>query len=117
MIASGLWAPSPRYGIAGWASSAALAEVFGTPAMLLNDDRLGRALEAFAPQAEAIRGAVALAAIERFGVEAGRLHLDLTALKVCGAPEHSSLSAPLCNPAPRPPPPVHVPHPTPPTAA
>jgi hypothetical protein len=93
MIANRLCAPSPLYDIAGWASSAALAEVFGIPAMLLNDDRLGRALEAFAPQAEAIRGAVALAAIERFGVEAGRLHLDLTALKVCGAHEHSSLVA------------------------
>ncbi len=93
MIANRLCAPSPLYDISGWASSAALAEVFGIPAMLLNDDRLGRALEAFAPQAEAIRGAVALAAIERFGVEAGRLHLDLTALKVCGAHEHSSLVA------------------------
>jgi hypothetical protein len=93
MMANRLCAPSPLYDIAGWGSSAALAEVFGIPAMLLNDDRLGRALEAFAPQAEAIRGAVALAAIERFGVAAGRLHLDLTALQVCGAHEHSSLVA------------------------
>lgn len=93
MIANRLCAPSPLYDISGWASSAALAEVFGIPAMLLNDDRLGRALEAFAPHAEAIRGAVALAAIERFGIEAGRLHLDLTALKLCGAHEHSSLVA------------------------
>jgi hypothetical protein len=93
LIANRLCAPSPLYDISGWASSAALAEVFGIPAMLLNDDRLGRALEAFAPHAEAIRGAVALAAIERFGVAAGRLHLDLTALKVCGAHEHSSLVA------------------------
>jgi hypothetical protein len=42
MTANRLCAPSPPYDIAGWASSAALAEVFGIPAML-NDDRLGRA--------------------------------------------------------------------------
>ena len=93
LIANRLCAPSPLYDIAGWASSSALQEVFGIPAMLLNDDRLGRALEDFEPQAEEIRGAVALAAIERFGVEAGRLHLDLTALKVYGAHEDSSFVA------------------------
>lgn len=93
LIANRLCAPSPLYDIAGWASSAALQELFGIPAMLLNDDRLGRALEALAPRAEEIRGAAALAAIERFGLEAGRLHLDLTALRVCGAYEDSSLVA------------------------
>lgn len=93
LIANRLCAPSPLYDVAGWASSAAVQEVFAIPAMLLNDDRLGRALEAFAPHAETIRGAVALAAIERFGVGAGRLHLDLTALRVCGAYEESSFVA------------------------
>ena len=93
LVANRLAAPSPLYDVSGWASSAAVQELFGIPAMLLNDDRLGRALEAFAPQAEAIRGAVALAAIETFGVEAGRLHLDVTSLRVAGAYEKSSLVA------------------------
>ncbi len=93
LVANRLAAPSPLYDVSGWASSAAVQELFGIPAMLLNDDRLGRALEAFAPQAEAIRGAVALAAIENFGVDAGRLHLDLTSLRVAGAYEKSSLVA------------------------
>lgn len=93
LIANRLAAPSPLYDVAGWASSAALQEIFGIPAMLLNDDRLGRALEAFAPKAEEIRGAAALAAIERFGIDAACLHLDLTALRVCGSYEGSSLVA------------------------
>ncbi|MBO0836279.1 MAG: IS1634 family transposase [Actinobacteria bacterium] len=93
LIANRLAAPSPLYDIAGWASSAAVHELFGIPAMLLNDDRLGRALDAFAPRAEQIRGAIALAAIDRFGVDAGRLHLDLTSLRVAGAYEESSLVA------------------------
>ena len=45
-FANRLAAPSPLYDISGWASSAAVQELFGIPPMLLNDDRLGRALEA-----------------------------------------------------------------------
>lgn len=93
LIANRLCAPAPLYDIAGWGASAALHEVLGVPGMLLNDDRLGRALEAFAPVAESVRGAVALAAIEAFGAEAGRLHLDLTTLRVAGAYGNSSLVA------------------------
>ena len=93
LIANRLAAPSPLYDVAGWASGAAMAEIFGIPPMLLNDDRLGRVLEDFAPVAEAVRGAVMLQAVEAFGVDASRLHLDLTALRVAGAYERSSLVA------------------------
>ena len=49
LVANRLCGPAPLYDVAGWASSAALAELFGVPAALLNDDRLGRALEALGP--------------------------------------------------------------------
>jgi Domain of unknown function (DUF4277)/Transposase DDE domain len=91
LIASRLCSPSPLYDIAGWASGAALQELLGIPAVLLNDDRLGRALEILAVYAETLRGTLAARAIERFGVDAGRLHVDLTALRVCGAYEDSAL--------------------------
>jgi transposase len=91
LIANRLAAPSPLYDVAGWATSAAMAEVLGIPGALLNDDRLGRALESLAPLAEELRGAVMLAAIDRFGIDAGRLHLDLTTLRVAGAYEDSAL--------------------------
>ena len=93
LIASRLCSPSPLYDIAGWASGAALQELLGIPAVLLNDDRLGRALEILAVYAETLRGTLAARAIERFGVDAGRLHVDLTALRVCGAYENSALVA------------------------
>ena len=93
LIASRLCSPSPLYDIAGWASGAALQELLGIPAALLNDDRLGRALEILAVYAETLRGTVAARAIERFGIDAGRLHVDLTALRVCGAYEDSALVA------------------------
>jgi hypothetical protein len=93
LVANRLAAPSPLYDVAGWASGAAVGEIFGIPPMLLNDDRLGRVLEDFAPVAEAVRGAVMLRAVEAFGIDASRLHLDLTALRVAGAYEGSSLVA------------------------
>jgi transposase len=91
LIASRLGSPSPLYDVAGWASGAALQELFGIPHQLLNDDRLGRCLEALCPHAEGLRGAVMLRAIERFGLDAARLHVDLTALRVAGAYEDSAL--------------------------
>ena len=75
----------------GGRQAAAVAEIFAIPPMLLNDDRLGRVLEDFAPVAESVRGAVALSAIDVFGVDASRLHVDLTALRVAGGYEGSSL--------------------------
>jgi hypothetical protein len=93
LVASRLCSPSPLYDVAGWASGAALQELLGIPAALLNDDRLGRGLERFAVYAEGVRGALAARAIERFGLDAGRLHVDLTTVRVCGAYEHSALVA------------------------
>ena len=93
LICSRLCSPSPLYDIAGWASGAALQELLGIPAVLLNDDRLGRALEILAVYAETLRGTLAARAIERFGIDAGRLHVDLTALRVAGAYEGSALIA------------------------
>ncbi|MCA1701625.1 MAG: DUF4277 domain-containing protein, partial [Actinobacteria bacterium] len=91
LIASRLCSPSPLYDVAGWASGAAVHELLGIPAALLNDDRLGRALETFAVYSETVRGAVAARAIERYGVDVGRLHVDLTTIRVSGAYEDSAL--------------------------
>jgi hypothetical protein len=46
LVANRLTAPAPLYDVAGWAGQAAMAELLSVPAGLLNDDRLGRALEA-----------------------------------------------------------------------
>lgn len=93
LIANRLCAPAPLYDVAGWASSAAVHELFDVPAGLLNDDRLGRALEALAPAAEHVRGEAALAAIDTFEVDVSQLHVDLTKLRVAGAYTDSSLVA------------------------
>jgi transposase len=85
LAASRLCSPAPLYDIAGWASSAAVAELLGTPAALLNDDRLGRSLEALAKVAEDVRGQLLLTAVRGFpAADASRLHLDLTAVRFAG---------------------------------
>jgi Domain of unknown function (DUF4277)/Transposase DDE domain len=93
LVASRLCSPSPLYDIAGWASGAAVRELLGIPPQLLNDDRLGRGLETFAVFAEHVRGLLAARVIERFGADAGRLHVDLTTVRVAGAYEDSALVA------------------------
>ena len=91
LVANRLTSPAPLYDVAGWAGAAAVAELLGVPAVLLNDDRLGRALDAFAPVAEDVRGRALLASLERFDVDASRLHLDLTTVRVAGAYPDSAL--------------------------
>jgi transposase len=93
LVANRLCGPAPLYDVAGWASSAAMAELFSIPAGLLNDDRLGRALEALAPVAEQIRGELALAAASRCGADLSRLHLDMTAVRFTGGYAGSALVA------------------------
>ena len=93
LVASRLCSPSPLYDVAGWASGAAVHELLGIAPALLNDDRLGRALETFAVYSEHLRSQLAARAIERFGVSAGRLHVDLTTVAVTGAYEDSALVA------------------------
>lgn len=91
LVANRLSAPAPLYDVAGWAGQAAIAELLNVPAGLLNDDRLGRALEAFCPVAEDLRGRLLLTTLDTFDVDASRLHLDLTTIRFAGAYPDSTL--------------------------
>lgn len=93
LVANRLSAPAPLYDVAGWAGQAAVAELLGVPAALLNDDRIGRALEAFTPIAEDLRGRLLLTTLDTFDVDASRLHLDLTTIRFAGAYPDSTLVA------------------------
>ena len=84
LVANRLCGPAPLYDVASWASSAAIAELFGVPAGLLNDDRLGRGLDAIAPHGEDLRARLLFTTLEQFRVDASRLHLDLTAVRFAG---------------------------------
>ena len=85
LVANRLSAPRPLYDVVGWAQTYATNDWIGVPAGLLNDDRLGRALDALSEHLEEVAGALALSAIAAFGVDAARLHWDFTSVAFCGA--------------------------------
>ena len=91
LVANRLCAPAPLYDVSSWASSAAVAELLGVPAGLLNDDRLGRALDAIAACVTQLRARLLLRTIKRCQVDAARLHLDLTAVRFAGHYQASTL--------------------------
>ncbi|HEY3907989.1 MAG TPA: IS1634 family transposase, partial [Streptosporangiaceae bacterium] len=85
LIANRLTSPMPLQRVGDWASAWAVEEVFGTEALLLNDDRLARALDAIAPRLAEISGTVAATAIGEFGIDVARIHWDMTSMSVFGA--------------------------------
>jgi len=60
-------------------------EVFAIPPDALNDDRIGRALDAIAPTLQSIVGSVGARAITAFGLDTARLHWDMTSISLYGA--------------------------------
>ena len=85
LIANRLTAPAPMLRVQDWAAAMAVEEAYGIAPGLLNDDRIARALDAVAPQLDAITGGVGAAAVSEFGVDVSRLHWDLTSSR-CTAP-------------------------------
>ncbi|WP_218041207.1 IS1634 family transposase, partial [Acrocarpospora macrocephala] len=85
LVANRLTSPAPLVHVREWAREWAVAETLGVEADLLNDDRIGRALDAIAPHLDRIAGSVGLTAIEKFGIEVSRLHWDMTSISMHGA--------------------------------
>jgi transposase len=85
LVANRLTAPAPMVRVQDWAVAMAVEEAYGIAPELLNDDRIARALDAVAPQLDAITGGVGAAAVSEFGVDVSRLHWDLTSISLYGA--------------------------------
>jgi hypothetical protein len=65
--------------VQAWARDWAVGEALGVEPGLLNDDRIGRALDAIAPHLDQIAGSVGVAAIAAFGIDVTRMHWDMSA--------------------------------------
>ena len=78
LVANRLTSPTPLRRVEDWARAWAVEETFGIPAEALNDDRIGRALDAIAPQLEQIVGSIGAQVIAAFGIDTARLHWDMT---------------------------------------
>jgi transposase len=85
LVANRLTSPTPLWRVEEWARAWAVTEVFGIQPTALNDDRIGRALDAIAPTLDQLVGSVGARAIAAFGVEVARLHWDMTSISLYGA--------------------------------
>ena len=85
MICYRLTSPAPLLHVGDWARTWAVPEVLGIPALALNDDKLGRTLDAIAPHLDQITSAVAVRAIGAFDTGISQLHWDMTSF-CCTAP-------------------------------
>lgn len=94
LVANRLTSPAPLVRVADWAREHAVEEVFGVEAVLLNDDRIGRALDAIAPELGRIVGSVGAQAISVFGLDTSRLHWDMTSISLYGAYDQADTDHP-----------------------
>lgn len=84
MIANRLTSPRPLWRVQDWAAEWAVEEVFAVAPATLNDDRIGRALDAVAPHLDGIVGSIGAKAIAEFGIDVSRLHWDMTSMSLFG---------------------------------
>ena len=85
LVANRLTSPTPLVHVEGWARAWAVEEVFGLAPEVLNDDRIGRALDAVAPELCGIVGSIGARAIAEFGIDVARIHWDMTSISLYGA--------------------------------
>jgi len=89
VIANRLTSPTPLVRVIDWARVWAVEHCFGIPPQVLNDDRLGRALDAIAPHLDQIAGTVGATAITQFGLDVSQIHWDMTSISLYGAYEQA----------------------------
>jgi len=89
LLAARLCQPTALINIPAWAERTGADLLWDLPADSLNDDRLGRALDAFFTQRHSIQTAVAAQAIHLAELALDRLHFDPTHLVFYGAYESS----------------------------
>lgn len=95
LIANRLSSPMPMFRVNQWAGQWAVEEVFGITPDFLNDDRIGRALDAIAPHLARINGSVGARAIAEFGIDTTRWHWDMTSISLHGAYEDPDTGYPM----------------------
>jgi transposase len=84
IVANRLTQPKAMYHLLTWARKWAVRETFGLEVERLNDDRIGRCLDALADKIDPIQGAVTVAAVREFDLDLSQLHWDLTSVALQG---------------------------------
>lgn len=114
LLAARLQQPTALMNISQWAADSGVEHLADIPADKLNDDRLGRALDALFQERHAILAAVASHVLHEFKLPTDRLHYDPTDLLFTGVYAESQ---PIPDALPLPPatdsadfPPAHIGH-------
>ena len=84
VIANRLTQPKAMYHLLAWAQKWGVRETWGINPALLNDDRLGRCLDALALQIDPLQGEALVHAVWQFELELSQLHWDLTSVVLRG---------------------------------
>ena len=85
LVAARLYSPVALSNVATWAQQSGAELLWDIPADKLNDDRLGRSLDAFFTQRHSILASLALHTAETFDIPLDRLHYDPTHILFTGA--------------------------------
>jgi len=104
LVANRLTSPTPLVHVEDWARAWAVEEVFSLKPEVLNDDRIGRALDTVAPELDGIVGSIGARAIAEFGIETARIHWDMTSISLFGAytsPDHDYIEPRFGHPKDR----------------
>lgn len=89
LMAARLYSPLALRNVAEWAKDSGADILWGIPPEKLNDDRLGRALDAFFEQRHSILAHLALHVAREFGVPLAEMHYDPTHLLFTGEYENA----------------------------
>lgn len=84
ILANRLTQPKAMYQILAWAQKWGVRETWGIAPEALNDDRLGRCLDALAPQMDAVQGEILVSAVWQFDLDLSQVHWDLTSVVLQG---------------------------------
>lgn len=93
LVVNRLTDPEPLYEVEGWARESGFAALTGRDAARLNDDRIGRALDALAPMIRDAQASVTPNVITAFGLRVDDAHYDTTTAYLEGEYEESDLAA------------------------
>ncbi len=85
LTAARLYSPVALSNVADWAEKSGADILWDIPVDKLNDDRLGRSLDAFFTQRHSILGSLVLHVASTFGIPLDRLHYDPTHILFSGA--------------------------------
>jgi transposase len=91
LVLNRLTSPTPLVHVEEWARQYALQEICGISPDDVNDDRLGRALDAINPNIEFIEADLAITMMTRYKIKPELIHFDSTSLYFEGEYEESDL--------------------------